>query len=86
MEYYLITFSNTHSAIAAQSFLKDKLPFIVMPILREMSSSCGISIKIESTAYSAIKSFLELCFPNSSMYKIYQITEDENGRTITPKS
>lgn len=85
MKYYLITFSNTHSAIAAQNFLQGKLPFIIMPTLREISSSCGISLKIESTDYSTIKHVIELCFPTDNMYKIYEITGDKNKKVITPK-
>lgn len=48
MNYYLLTFVNTHTAMAMQTYLKGKLNFCIMPTLREISNSCGISIKIET--------------------------------------
>lgn len=71
MDYYLITFSNTHSAIAAQKFLKGKLDFIVMPTLREISNSCGISLKIVNTSIIEIKEQMNSFEADPTMYAIY---------------
>lgn len=77
MEYYLITFSSTHAAIAAQKYLEGKLVFHVMPTLREISGSCGISLKIDSASYASILEYMRL-FPNGEkMYKIYFISPGE---------
>jgi hypothetical protein len=74
MGYYLITFSNTHSAIAAQKYLEDKLSFHVCPTLREISDSCGISLRLDSSTYDEIQRHM-LQFPlGTEMYKIYHIT------------
>ena len=77
MGYYLITFSNTHAAMAAQKFLKGKLSFYVMPTLREISNSCGISLKINSSAYEEIMEAMKDFPINDGMYKIYLITPSE---------
>lgn len=76
MGYYLITFSNTHTAIAVQKFLKDKLPFFVMPTLREISSSCGISLKITEASLEEIMALLHSFESDASMYTIYFIGAD----------
>ncbi len=73
MDYYLITFSNTHSAITAQKFLKGKLDFIVMPTLREISNSCGISLKIVNASIIELEELMNLFEANQSMYTIYFI-------------
>ena len=46
-EYYLFTFESTHAAIATEKILKP-VGGIVMPVPRFISSSCGISIRIEA--------------------------------------
>jgi len=44
-EYYLFTFDSTHAAIAAQALLEDLSP-LVMPTLREIRASCGMSLRL----------------------------------------
>ena len=46
-EYYLFTFESTHAAIASEKLLKP-VGGVVMPVPRFISSSCGISIRIEA--------------------------------------
>lgn len=79
MKYYLITFANTHTAISTQKFLEGKIPFVVMPTLREISSSCGISLKIEAIDYSIILSQMQFYYPQNTMYKIYEVSVDESN-------
>jgi transcriptional regulator GlxA family with amidase domain len=46
-EFYLFTFFSTSNALKAESVLKEQsFDFIVIPTLREISSSCGLSIKV----------------------------------------
>lgn len=79
MKYYLITFANTHTAISVQNFLRGKVPFIVMPTLREISNSCGISLKVETVDFSTISTQMQLYFPQSTMYKIYEVSMNESN-------
>jgi len=41
----LFTFDSTHAAIAAQNLIKD-LGAVMMPTLREISASCGMSLRL----------------------------------------
>ncbi len=77
MEYYLITFSSTHAAIAAQNFLKGKLMFHVMPTLREISNSCGISIRINNVSLEEIKRQMQGFPVGDKMFKIYFIAPNQ---------
>lgn len=45
--YYLVSFSSTHHALAAEKALKTRdIPQIMLPTPREISSSCGLALKI----------------------------------------
>ncbi len=81
MEYYLITFANTNTAMAAQKKLKGKLDFHIMPTLREISGSCGISIKIQPSSLEDAKRLIAELFPASSLYQFYHIAPG----SITPE-
>lgn len=71
MKYYLITFPSPHSAMAGQSYLRDKIKFMIMPTLREISSSCGISIRILQEDFLCAQSLMEQS--DIKGYKIYAI-------------
>lgn len=46
--YYLITFENTHSAMNAETILKqNSIKNIVMPTPTYITKSCGISLKFD---------------------------------------
>lgn len=76
MEYYLIAFSNTHTAIAAQKYLEGNLTYQIIPTLREISNSCGISLKITSATYEEIMTCMKQYPINKDMYKIYFVNDD----------
>ena len=44
-EYVLFAFDSTHAAIEAEKLLKD-LGAVMMPTLREISASCGMSLRL----------------------------------------
>ncbi len=79
MDYYLITFSNTHAAIAAQKHLEGKLAFSTMPTLREISNSCGISLKIVSDSSQPIFAAMAGFASGSQVYQVYEVS----GKQIT---
>ena len=45
MDYCVVTFTSTSGAMYAQQVLKGKIPFSIMPVLREISKGCGISVR-----------------------------------------
>ena len=46
MDYGVITFTSTYGAIYAQKVLGGQIPVQVMPVLREISLGCGISLRL----------------------------------------
>lgn len=74
--FYLFTFRSTHSAMEAQKLLKNCRP-IIMPTLRSISSTCGISIRIEESFLQQAKSLIEAEPGMSGMVVLYQIERIE---------
>ena len=76
MEYYLLTFKSTHAAMAAQKHLDGKLSYMVCPILREISASCGISLRINNATYDEIIENMDKYPLGKEMYQIYIVTHE----------
>lgn len=70
-EYYLYTFESTHAAIATDKLLKP-VGSVVMPVPRFLSSSCGISVRIDVAKHEEA----EQLFMEKSHLKPY-VSEDE---------
>lgn len=50
-QYYIISFHNTHHAIGAEKLLlNSKLPIQMIPVPKEISSGCGLALKISPNA------------------------------------
>lgn len=56
-EYYLFTFESTHAAITTEKILKP-VGAVVMPVPRFVSSSCGISIRIETDKHAEAEALI----------------------------
>ncbi len=79
MNSLVIVFESTHDAIAAKAALQSIKP-IVLPTPREISSSCGIALMLDSS---------HLCFAEDSLrnnniinYGIYKICEETKKQYI----
>lgn len=81
-QFYLFTFRSTHSAIEAQKVLKDCKP-IIMPTLRAISSTCGISIRIEEEYIGVARELLKEDSSMNGMALLYNV--ERNGREDTPQ-
>lgn len=71
-EYYLLTFESTHAAIATEKLLKPA-GGVVMPVPRFISSSCGISIRINPENHEQA----EALFRENSKLKPYVNDEED---------
>ena len=59
-EFYFISFESTHHALQAEKYLKDnKFSITVIPTPREVTLSCGLSIKINSGGIDSIKGMID---------------------------
>ncbi|MGI5880375.1 MAG: DUF3343 domain-containing protein [Syntrophomonadaceae bacterium] len=57
--YIVFTFISTSHALKAEQLLKEiNAEFIIMPTLREISSSCGLSVKLASENHSNYYQYL----------------------------
>ncbi|MBS4534406.1 DUF3343 domain-containing protein [Clostridium sp. D2Q-14] len=78
-EIYVITFDSTHHAIEAEKKIKDEnIDIKTIPTPREVSVSCGLSIKFDYIDLNRIKSIIE--DNNLSISNIYIITREDNER------
>lgn len=72
--YYLITFSTTHYAISAQNCLRGKVSFTIMPTLREITESCGISMRFQTEqSFKTAIHLMERCISDKNIYRKWQI-------------
>lgn len=46
MDFCMIAFASTHAAISAQALLKGICPTETMPVLRAVSTGCGIALRL----------------------------------------
>ena len=53
-EYYILAFDTTTDAMQAEKLLKDKFNIAIMPVPREISSGCGLSIRFQDPDETAI--------------------------------
>ncbi|WP_243122182.1 DUF3343 domain-containing protein [Clostridium thermarum] len=76
IEFYLITFQNTSSAIKAEAYLKEKgHSLMIMPTPTFITKSCGISIRVQADSAEKIKNIL---VNGEIAYKAYYKKEDNN--------
>lgn len=75
MEYCIISFVNTHGAIAAEKHLKKQFKIIIMPTPREISRGCGISIRFPIEDYNAVKNSIDHFSIDQKMYSIYRFMD-----------
>ncbi len=84
MDYCVITFSSTHAAISAQKLLEGVCPIQVMPVLREISKGCGISIRLSPADLSAAQSALERSPLLPEEYAFFAISGTGPGLSARP--
>ncbi|MBS4536978.1 DUF3343 domain-containing protein [Clostridium sp. D2Q-11] len=78
-EIYVITFDSTHHAIKAEKEIKkEDINIKTIPTPREVSVSCGLSLKFDYIDLNRIKSIIQV--NNLSISGIYKIIKKENGK------
>ncbi|QXM06994.1 DUF3343 domain-containing protein [Crassaminicella indica] len=69
-EFYVISFESTHHAIKTENRLKNKFSIETIPTPREISASCGLSIKFSLEIFSEIMKALGEDKEKVDVYKI----------------
>lgn len=75
-EFYIVTFNNTHEAMAAESLcLEKKLKVTMMPTPTYITKSCGISLKIDLKESEVLSSIIN---QHKMAYKaIYELKDNK---------
>ena len=79
--YCLFTFASTSQALKAEKVLKNnEAEFLVMPTLREISTSCGLSVKI---APENFEDYYNILLENKViMAGVFQVEKEGNKNHI----
>ena len=82
-EYYLYTFESTHGAIASHKLLGAEMDAVMMPVLREISASCGMAVRVSPENG---RRSLELMKQNSEVtFDLYHV-KDKEVEKLDPSS
>lgn len=80
-EFYIITFESTHLAISTEKFLLPQVPVEMVPTPREISASCGLSLKISLAHIEQVKKILEE--RSKEGLKLYHMLREEGKKIPT---
>ncbi len=69
-EYYLLAFNSTHAAVSAEKLLSAQLEVTIMPTLRKITASCGISLRIEDKDFEKLKAILSANTLDCALYRV----------------
>ncbi|MBF8982301.1 DUF3343 domain-containing protein [Lutibacter sp. B2] len=75
-EFYVIAFESTHHALKVESMLKNEFKIEMIPTPREISASCGLSIKFLENIFKDVVKYVKDDVKNVNIYKVKKI-----GRT-----
>lgn len=84
MDYCVITFASAHGAIQAQRLLEGICPIQVMPVLREISKGCGISVRFAPEHLNAARAALSASPLPPGEYAFYAVTGSGKSLTTRP--
>lgn len=83
-EYYILAFDTTTDAMQAEKLLKDHFDIAIMPVPREISSGCGLSIRFQNPDETVIIAHLKANpVIHGTLYKMG--TEKIDGKRKTDK-
>ena len=73
--YWLFAFDSPHAAIAAQRLLSG-CGAVVMPTLRSITASCGMSIRIEDGQIEQAKEHMRSSVIDPALYHLYRVEQE----------
>ena len=75
--YYTMAFDSTHFAVAAEKYFSPHIAVEVMPTLRKITASCGISLRIEEKDIEKLKMLIAENKPLAENSALYHVTGGE---------
>ena len=73
--YWLFAFDSPHAAISAQRLLSS-CGAVVMPTLRSITASCGMSLRLRDEAIAKAKEILKASSIDPALYRLYRVEQE----------
>ena len=73
--YWLFAFDSPHAAIAAQKLLAE-CGAVVMPTLRSITASCGMSLRLTDARIEEAKQIIRDSAIDPALYRLYRVERD----------
>ena len=82
--YWLFAFDSPHAAISAQRLLSG-CGAVVMPTLRSITASCGMSLRLREEAIENAKEIMKASSIDPALYRLYHVEQEgkETACTLT---
>ena len=74
--YWLFAFDSPHAAISAQRLLSG-CGAVVMPTLRSITASCGMSLRLKDEAIGEAKLIMKASSIDPALYRLYRVEQEE---------
>lgn len=81
-EFYVISFESTHYAIMVEKKLKEKYKINMIPTPREITASCGLSIRFSSDLFDEINREIEEFKLSQEQMGIYKIEKTDDKKIV----
>ena len=73
--YWLFAFDSPHAAISAQRLLAS-CNAVVMPTLRSITASCGMSLRLRDEAIDQAKEIMKASSIDPALYRLYRVEQE----------
>ena len=73
--YFLFSFDSPHAAISAQRLL-DSCGAVVMPTLRSITASCGMSLRLREETIEGAKEIMRASVIDPTLYRLYLVEQE----------
>ena len=82
--YWLFAFDSPHAAISAQRLLSG-CGAVVMPTLRSITASCGMSLRLRDETIVRAKEIMKASNLDPALYRLYRVEQEgkETACTLT---
>ena len=82
--YWLFAFDSPHAAISAQRLLAS-CGAVVMPTLRSITASCGMSLRLKDEAIDEARRIMKVSSIDPALYRLYRVEQEgkETRCTLT---
>lgn len=73
--YFLFAFDSPHAAIASQRLLAS-LGAVMMPTLRSITASCGMSLRLRDDRVDKAREIMRASAIDPALYRLYRVEQE----------